>query len=83
VTVFYLICYRCDTCRKCYHFQCLDPPRKSTPRKRGYFWYCIDCIPSSDSEDNSWEVLDRAEKMCRKVSSKDEDVSDADGDIDE
>lgn len=74
---------RCDTCRKCYHFQCLDPPRKSTPRKRGYFWYCIDCIPSSDSEDNSWEVLDRAEKMCRKVSSKDEDVSDADGDIDE
>ncbi|XP_062520077.1 PHD finger protein 14-like [Corticium candelabrum] len=74
---------RCDTCRKCYHFQCLDPPRKSSPRTSGYCWYCVDCIPMSCSEDESWEVLDRAEKMFRKLTEREGSLSDVGGDDDE
>lgn len=32
-----------------YHFGCLDPPVKKTPKARGYQWYCEEC--DSDSED--------------------------------
>lgn len=39
---------RCDECKKCYHFQCLDPPVKKSPKIRGYSWHCADC-DSSDS----------------------------------
>ncbi|XP_065839286.1 PHD finger protein 14-like [Oscarella lobularis] len=64
---------RCDDCRKCYHFQCLEPPRKTTPKVAGYKWFCINCIPMSDEEvDNSWELLDKAEKMWKKHDMEDD-----------
>ncbi|OAD58075.1 PHD finger protein 14, partial [Eufriesea mexicana] len=36
----------CDECKKCYHFTCLDPPVKKSPKRRGYSWHCADCDPS-------------------------------------
>ncbi|KAJ8667179.1 hypothetical protein QAD02_008841 [Eretmocerus hayati] len=36
----------CDECKKCYHFACLDPPVKKSPKRRGYSWHCADCDPS-------------------------------------
>ncbi|CAH0548773.1 unnamed protein product [Brassicogethes aeneus] len=37
---------RCDDCQKSYHFTCLEPPLKKTPKKRGYSWHCADCDPT-------------------------------------
>ncbi|XP_008194450.1 PHD finger protein 14 isoform X4 [Tribolium castaneum] len=37
---------RCDDCQKTYHFTCLDPPLKKSPKKRGYSWHCADCDPT-------------------------------------
>ncbi|XP_055680624.1 PHD finger protein 14 isoform X2 [Lutzomyia longipalpis] len=36
----------CDECRKSYHFTCLEPPLKKTPKRRGYSWHCADCDPT-------------------------------------
>ncbi|KAJ8927620.1 hypothetical protein NQ314_019898 [Rhamnusium bicolor] len=36
----------CDECQKNYHFTCLDPPVKKTPKRRGYSWHCADCDPT-------------------------------------
>ncbi|CAG0906305.1 unnamed protein product, partial [Cyprideis torosa] len=42
---------RCDECRRCYHFGCLDPPLTKSPKVRGYSWHCQDCdLPSSAEE---------------------------------
>lgn len=38
--------FSCDECRKCYHFTCLEPPLKKSPKKRGYSWHCADCDPT-------------------------------------
>ncbi|ERL93923.1 hypothetical protein D910_11209 [Dendroctonus ponderosae] len=38
---------KCDECQKLYHFSCLEPPLKSSPKKRGYSWHCADCDPTS------------------------------------
>lgn len=37
---------RCDECKKIYHFRCLEPPVKKTPKRRGYSWHCADCDPT-------------------------------------
>ncbi|XP_058127231.1 PHD finger protein 14 [Anopheles ziemanni] len=37
---------QCDECHKNYHFGCLDPPLKKTPKRRGYSWHCADCDPT-------------------------------------
>ncbi|VEN49569.1 unnamed protein product, partial [Callosobruchus maculatus] len=37
---------KCDECQKNYHFSCLDPPLKKSPKKRGYSWHCADCDPT-------------------------------------
>ncbi|XP_065156996.1 PHD finger protein 14-like isoform X2 [Atheta coriaria] len=37
---------KCDECQKNYHFACLEPPLKKTPKKRGYSWHCADCDPT-------------------------------------
>ncbi|XP_059485465.1 PHD finger protein 14 [Neocloeon triangulifer] len=37
---------RCDECRKCFHFCCLEPPLKKSPKRRGYSWHCADCDPT-------------------------------------
>uniref|UniRef100_A0A2M4A5V2 Putative phd finger protein n=1 Tax=Anopheles triannulatus TaxID=58253 RepID=A0A2M4A5V2_9DIPT len=37
---------QCDECHKNYHFGCLEPPLKKTPKRRGYSWHCADCDPT-------------------------------------
>jgi len=39
---------RCDKCLKCYHFHCLEPPVKKSPKIRGYGWHCFDCDEEVD-----------------------------------
>uniref|UniRef100_A0A8C7G6T5 PHD finger protein 14 n=1 Tax=Oncorhynchus kisutch TaxID=8019 RepID=A0A8C7G6T5_ONCKI len=38
---------RCDECCLCYHFGCLDPPLKKSPKQTGYGWICQECDTSS------------------------------------
>ncbi|XP_068509357.1 PHD finger protein 14 isoform X10 [Syngnathus scovelli] len=38
---------RCDECQLCYHFGCLDPPLKKSPKQAGYGWICQECDISS------------------------------------
>lgn len=38
---------KCDDCRKTYHFSCLEPPLKKSPKRRGYSWHCADCDPTA------------------------------------
>ena len=40
----------CDECHKHYHFTCLDPPLKKTPKIRGYSWHCADCDPTDEEK---------------------------------
>ncbi|VVC34294.1 Hypothetical protein CINCED_3A006531 [Cinara cedri] len=41
---------QCDECSKNFHFCCLDPPVKKSPKVRGYSWHCAECDPTdSDS----------------------------------
>ena len=40
----------CDECLKVFHFGCLDPPVKKTPKQRGYSWHCADCDSSVSFE---------------------------------
>ncbi|CDQ88419.1 unnamed protein product [Oncorhynchus mykiss] len=37
----------CDECCLCYHFGCLDPPLKKSPKQTGYGWICQECDTSS------------------------------------
>ena len=39
---------RCDECRMCFHFACLNPPLKKSPKVPGYGWQCVDCTGDSD-----------------------------------
>ncbi|XP_063755195.1 PHD finger protein 14 isoform X2 [Eleginops maclovinus] len=43
---------RCDQCRLCYHFGCLDPPLKKSPKQTGYGWICQECDTSSSKEED-------------------------------
>ena len=45
---------RCDECLKCYHFGCLNPPVKKTPKVSGWAWSCSECAPSD--EDKGWHL---------------------------
>ncbi|XP_044861202.1 PHD finger protein 14 isoform X6 [Mauremys mutica] len=38
---------RCDECRLCYHFGCLEPPLKKSPKQTGYGWICQECDSTS------------------------------------
>uniref|UniRef100_A0A8C6VAE2 PHD finger protein 14 n=1 Tax=Neogobius melanostomus TaxID=47308 RepID=A0A8C6VAE2_9GOBI len=42
---------RCDECRLCYHFGCLDPPLKKSPKQTGYGWICQECDTSSSKDE--------------------------------
>ncbi|XP_026989577.1 PHD finger protein 14 isoform X1 [Tachysurus fulvidraco] len=42
---------RCDECQLCYHFGCLDPPLKKSPKQTGYGWICEECDTSSSKEE--------------------------------
>ncbi len=37
------ILFRCDECKLCYHFHCLDPPLRKSPKQIGYAWHCTAC----------------------------------------
>ena len=39
---------RCDGCQQCFHFLCLIPPLKKSPKVPGYGWHCNDCSADSD-----------------------------------
>ncbi|XP_070174782.1 PHD finger protein 14-like isoform X2 [Littorina saxatilis] len=41
---------RCDECLLSYHFYCLDPPVKKSPKVRGYAWHCEACDPTDMSD---------------------------------
>ncbi|EDV57735.1 PHD finger protein 14 [Drosophila erecta] len=38
----------CDECHRHYHFACLEPPLKKSPKIRGYSWHCADCDPTDE-----------------------------------
>lgn len=38
--------FSCDECLKNFHFHCLDPPVKKSPKVRGYSWHCANCDPT-------------------------------------
>jgi len=45
---------RCDECKRCYHFSCLIPPVRKSPKVAGYSWHCVDCDPSD--RDSDWHL---------------------------
>ncbi|XP_064595192.1 PHD finger protein 14-like [Liolophura sinensis] len=53
---------RCDECQLCYHFHCLDPPLKKTPKQRGYTWHCEACDPTDNSDEFELEEDAPSEK---------------------
>ena len=45
---------RCDECKRCFHFACLIPPLKKSPKVPGYGWHCNECDPSD--QDSDWHL---------------------------
>uniref|UniRef100_A0A8D0LBQ9 PHD finger protein 14 n=1 Tax=Sphenodon punctatus TaxID=8508 RepID=A0A8D0LBQ9_SPHPU len=62
---------RCDECRLCYHFGCLDPPLKKSPKQTGYGWICQECdsASSKDSEPSN-EVVSEAQSNVAPSTSR-------------
>ncbi|KAG2464790.1 PHF14 protein, partial [Polypterus senegalus] len=58
---------RCDECRLCYHFGCLDPPLKKSPKQTGYGWICQECDTSSSK---CWGEKDQEQPECFRVRSQ-------------
>ncbi|GAB6031984.1 hypothetical protein CHUAL_010362 [Chamberlinius hualienensis] len=56
---------RCDLCGKCYHFPCLDPPVKKSPKQRGYVWHCEEC--DDDAGDESGKEEDTDDIPAKKI----------------
>ncbi|XP_069585434.1 PHD finger protein 14 isoform X3 [Ranitomeya imitator] len=54
---------RCDECKLCYHFGCLDPPLKKSPKQTGYGWICQECDSSSSKEDESENLETDSQEM--------------------
>ncbi|XP_075067847.1 PHD finger protein 14 isoform X2 [Mixophyes fleayi] len=54
---------RCDECTLCYHFGCLDPPLKKSPKQTGYGWICQECDSSSSKEDESEKTEAEAQQQ--------------------
>ncbi|KAK3579284.1 hypothetical protein CHS0354_033363 [Potamilus streckersoni] len=44
---------KCDECQRCYHFHCLDPPLKKSPKICGYSWHCAACDPARSESDQT------------------------------
>ncbi|XP_019389432.1 PREDICTED: PHD finger protein 14 isoform X1 [Crocodylus porosus] len=61
---------RCDECRLCYHFGCLDPPLKKSPKQTGYGWICQECdsTSSKDSEPSNEVVAEAPGKVVPSTS---------------
>ena len=63
---------RCDDCHNCFHFDCCEPKLKGNPKKRGYMWFCNDCVDSEEDDDcESNEGKD--EKPLSELSANDVD----------
>lgn len=45
---------RCDECKRCFHFGCLIPPLRKSPKVPGYGWHCNECDPSD--QDSDWHL---------------------------
>ncbi|XP_078519920.1 PHD finger protein 14 isoform X9 [Lissotriton helveticus] len=54
---------RCDECLLCYHFGCLDPPLKKSPKQTGYGWICQECDSSSSKEDDNEAEKDLPQEL--------------------
>ncbi|KAK6182171.1 hypothetical protein SNE40_009912 [Patella caerulea] len=70
---------RCDECQLCYHFTCLNPPVKKSPKRRGYSWHCEACDPTDDSDSMGAIEEDEDSKLSAvplegSVNSSDDDV---------
>ncbi|XP_020617056.1 PHD finger protein 14-like [Orbicella faveolata] len=66
---------RCDNCKLCYHFHCLDPPVKANPKTRGYQWVCKDCDESEgESEDADEEDTSTADSKTERNMKQEKDV---------
>lgn len=46
----------CDECKLSYHFGCLDPPAKKSPKQRGYSWHCEACDPTDNSDEEEQDM---------------------------
>uniref|UniRef100_A0A665WJC9 PHD finger protein 14 n=1 Tax=Echeneis naucrates TaxID=173247 RepID=A0A665WJC9_ECHNA len=56
---------RCDQCQLCYHFGCLDPPLKKSPKQTGYGWICQECDTSSSKVCVQYEENRKQETIRR------------------
>ncbi|XP_069067934.1 PHD finger protein 14 isoform X2 [Pleurodeles waltl] len=61
---------RCDECLLCYHFGCLDPPLKKSPKQTGYGWICQECDSSSSKEDDNEAGNDPPQELAWKKKMK-------------
>ncbi|XP_070547071.1 PHD finger protein 14-like isoform X2 [Ptychodera flava] len=75
---------RCDECKKCYHFGCLDPPCKKSPKQAGYMWLCEECdsTPTDESEEDD-NQRKKSDSDDDKTSVKTEPVEHEDDDDDD
>lgn len=63
--IFYLFYFgRCDKCSKHYHFCCIDPPVKKTPKVVGYLWHCKECDLSVNYFLNILLVISNIFEFC-------------------
>ncbi|XP_058474790.1 PHD finger protein 14 isoform X4 [Solea solea] len=63
---------RCDECQLCYHFGCLDPPLKKSPKQTGYGWICQECDTSSSKEEE--EVQQQQQQQEEEEEEEDDSV---------
>lgn len=59
-----------------YHFACLDPPVRKSPKHRGYQWYCDEC-------EKSMEIMDAegGEEVTMEICQGDDNVVSFSGDV--
>ncbi|XP_058260835.1 PHD finger protein 14 isoform X1 [Hemibagrus wyckioides] len=63
---------RCDECQLCYHFGCLDPPLKKSPKQTGYGWICQECDTSSSKEEE--EAREAEEEGVKEETADQEEI---------
>ncbi|KAF1381211.1 hypothetical protein PFLUV_G00151240 [Perca fluviatilis] len=64
---------RCDECRLCYHFGCLDPPLKKSPKQTGYGWICQECDTSSSKAKETERTEEQGDQGQSGGESQEED----------
>lgn len=62
----------CDTCKKIYHINCLEPPLSAVPKKsKLYGWECAKCVRKKDSDYEEGED----EKITADQNNDEEDLT--------